>query len=260
MAKANIGLSMLHCLGKPFPSLLRRLRETTLNHVELIDDGWHSLNQTRVRKLKEIGEAKGLAYTLHAPFASINIAAPTEDARRFVFKRLKKSLTFAKELNCRLMLFHPGSRTGISGFYPGMDWKKNIESVRRLLAMSRDHGVRIAVENVPEPYGFLVKNVEQFSQFFHELGEELGMVLDVGHSNINNETHSFLETFGSRIIHVHAHDNDGVHDLHLGIGYGTVNWPQFVEDIKKIRFKGVIMVESYYNVKESVARIRQLLT
>lgn len=260
MAKIDIGLSMLHCLSEPFPSLLQILRKVTLNHVELIDDGWHTLNQRRVRKLKEISEATGLTYTLHAPFASINIAAPAEDIRNFVFKRLEKSLAFAESLRCRLMLFHPGLRTGISGFYPGMDWKINIESVRRLLALSKEYGVEVAIENVPEPYGFLVKNVEQFSQFFNELGEDISLVLDVGHSNISSHTHAFIETFGNRLVHVHAHDNDGKHDLHLGIGYGTVNWHQFAEDIKKVGFRGVVMVESYFNVEESIATMQRLLT
>lgn len=260
MAKTNIGLSMLHCLGEPFSSLCQRLRKVTVNYVELIDDGWHRLNQERVKKLKEIGESQGLAYTLHSPFASINIAAPAGDMRNFFLKRLEKSMDFARQLECRLMVFHPGLRTGISDFYPGVDWKTNIESVQKLLQLSRKHGVEIAIENVPEQFGFLVANVEQFSRFFNELGEDIGLVLDVGHSNINGQTHAFIETFVEKIVHVHAHDNDGKQDLHLGVGSGATNWQQFAEDIKKIRFKGIVMVESYYNIKESIATLQKLLT
>lgn len=260
MAKTDIGLSMLHCLGEPFSSLCQRLQEITVNRVELIDDGWHRLNQERVKKLKKIGESQGLAYTLHAPFSSINIAAPAEDMRNFFLKRLGESMDFARRLECRLMVFHPGLRTGISDFYPGVDWKTNIESAQKLLQLSKKHGVEIAVENVPEQFGFLVANVEQFSRFFNELDEEIGLVLDVGHSNINGQTHAFVEAFREKIVHVHVHDNDGKQDLHLGVGSGTVNWQQFAEDIKKIRFKGIVMLESYYNIKESIATLQKLLT
>ncbi len=256
----DIGLSMLHCLGEPFPNLRRRLQKVTVGHIELIDDGWHRFNQKRVENLKEIGESRNLTYTLHAPFASINIATPIKDLRNFIFKRLEKSMIFAKHLNCTLWVFHPGLRTGISGFYPEMDWKINIESVRRLLSLSRKHKVEIAIENCPEPFGFLVKNVEQFSQFLNELGEDIGLVLDIGHSNINGQTHDFIEAFGKKIVHVHAHDNDGKHDLHLGVGYGTVNWQQFAGDIKRIGFKGIVMVESCQHTEESVSKLQELLT
>lgn len=260
VAKIDVGLSMLHCLGEPFSSLCKRLQEVKVENVELVNDGWHALNRARVDKLRKIGEAYGLAYTLHAPFADINIAAPAESMRKFVMKRLEKSMVFAQNLKCRLMVFHPGLRTGISGFYPGLDWKTNVESVRKLLALSRKIGVEIAIENCPEPFGFLVKNVEQFSRFYDELGEDIDLALDVGHSNINGQTHAFMEAFGEKIRHIHAHDNDGKHDLHLGVGYGTVNWQQFAEGIRKTGFNGVVMVESCLNLEESIATLQRLLT
>ena len=195
LARIPVGLSMLYCLGEPFPSLRERLQKAAVEHVELVNDGWHTLDQERVTELKGIGESKGLTYTLHAPFADINIAAPDQDTRNFVINRLEESMKLARLLECRLMVFHPGMRTGISGFYPGADWKINIESVRRLLKLSRCHGVEVAIENCPEPFGFLLKNIEQFSRFFNELGEDLGLVLDVGHSNISGQTHAFIEAF-----------------------------------------------------------------
>lgn len=260
LGRISIGLSMLYCLGEPFSSLRQRLQKTAVEHVELVDDGWHALDRKRVSTLKEIGESKGLTYTLHAPFADINIAAPARDVRNFVIGRLEKSMKLARLLECRLMVFHPGLRTGISSFYPGAEWKINIESVRRLLAFSRCHGVEIAIENCPEPFGFLLKNVEQFSRFFGDLDEDLGLVLDVGHSNISGQTHTFIEAFGGKIVHVHAHDNEGKHDQHLGVGSGTVDWNQFAEDIKKAGFNGTVVVESCSNMDESIDTLRKLLT
>jgi len=213
-----------------------------------------------VEKLKEIGSSQELTYTLHAPFASMNIAAPAEDMRNFVLKRLQKSMIFARSLECHLMVFHPGFRTGISGFYPGMDWKTNIKSVEALLELSRQHEVKIAVENCPEPYGFLLKNVEQFSRFFKELGENVSLVLDVGHSNITSQTLQLMKSFSEKIVHIHAHDNDGKQDLHQGVGYGTVNWQEFAESLKNIRFEGLVMVESYKNIGESIETLEKLFT
>ncbi|UCE95479.1 MAG: sugar phosphate isomerase/epimerase [Candidatus Bathyarchaeota archaeon] len=259
MAKIDIGLSMLHWLGKPFSSLCQRLREVAVQHIELIDDGWHALSEERVRQLKNIGDSQGLIYTMHAPFANINIAAPAEDMRNFILKRLEKSMDFAGRLECRLLVIHPGLHTGISSFYPDLDWKVNIESAHKLVTLSRKHGVELALENCPEPYGFLLKDVIQLSRFFNDMNEEIGLVLDVGHSNINGQTRALMETFSKKIVHIHAHDNDGKHDLHLGVGHGTVDWQQFAVDIKRIRYGGLIMVESYSNIEESIVRLQRLL-
>ena len=158
------------------------------------------------------------------------------------------------------MVFHPGWRTGISSFYPGLDWKTNIKSVRKLLELSKKYDVNLLLENCPEPYGFLVKNVEQFSRFFTELGENIKLALDVGHSNINGQTRRFITAFGKKIAHIHAHDNDGKHDLHLGVGHGTVNWQQFATDIKKIGYKGIVSIESFNDVQESIGKLEKLLT
>ena len=260
MVKIDIGLSMLHCLGEPFSSLCKRLQCVPVRHIELVDDGWHTPRQERVRELKEIGDSQDLAFTLHAPFASINIAAQAQESRNFFLRRLEKSMSFAQRLNCNLMVFHPGWRTGISSFYPGLDWKTNIKSVRKLLELSKKYDVNLLLENCPEPYGFLVKNVEQFSRFFTELGENIKLALDVGHSNINGQTRRFITAFGKKIAHIHAHDNDGKHDLHLGVGHGTVNWQQFATDIKKIGYKGIVSIESFNDVQESIEKLEKLLT
>jgi len=169
-------------------------------------------------------------------------------------------MIFAQHLECQLMVFHPGLRTGISGFYPGADWKVNIESVQNLLKLSTKYGVRIAIENVPRRYGFLLAGVEQFSRFFNELGEDIGLVLDIGHSHLNGQTHALIEAFGKKIVHVHAHDNNGKHDLHLGVGCGTVNWQQVGRSIRRTRFEGFVMVESYKHMKKGIETLQKIFT
>jgi sugar phosphate isomerase/epimerase len=255
----GVGLSMLHSLGQPFSVLCQKLRTTRVRRVELVDDGLHALAKDRIETLREIRDTQSLSFTLHSPFANINIAAPAVDMRRFILRRVEKSMIFARQLECALMIFHPGLRTGISSFYPGVDWRTNIASVRTLLALSTKYGVDLAIENVPKPYGFLVRGVEQFTRFLEELNEEIGVAFDVGHSNINGDTHEFLSILGRKVVHVHAHDNDGEHDLHLGVGRGTVNWTAFATDLKKTGFTGTVMVESYSDVNESVAVLERLL-
>ena len=258
--KPEIGLSMLFCLGETFHSLLKHLREVDVRHVEIVDEGSHALNSRRIKSLKKVAEAHDLDFVVHAPFAGINIAVPSPVLRRTILKRLEKSIIYAGQLDCRLWLFHPGLQTGVSHFYPGRDWQLNLDSVRALLKIGRKEGVEIAIENVPEPYPFVMKNVRGFSRFYNELNDDIGMVLDVAHANLNHQIQDFIRKFPEKIVHIHVSDNDGAHDLHLGIGHGTIDWESVAKEIKKAEYGNVIMLESIEHVEESLETLRKLFT
>jgi sugar phosphate isomerase/epimerase len=258
--KPEIGLSMLFCLGEPFHSLLKHLQEVDVRHVEIVDEGSHALNNRRIKSLKKMTEAHDLDFVVHAPFAGINIAVPSPVLRRTILKRLEKSIFYAGQLDCRLWLFHPGLQTGVSHFYPGRDWQLNLDSVRTLLKIGRKEGVEIAIENVPEPFPFVMKNVQDFSRFYNELDDDIGMVLDVAHANLNRQIQDFIRQFSEKIVHMHVSDNDGAHDLHLGIGYGSINWETVAKEIKKAKYSNVIMLESIEYVEESLQTLRKLFT
>ena len=258
MVKPEIGLSMLYCLNEPFKSLLNRLCEVDVKHIELPDEGLHTLNKRRVKNLREIAEAHNLDFVVHAPWAGINIATPSPVLRRTILKRLEKSLVYAGQLGCRLWLFHPGSRTGLSHIYPGKDWQQNLESVRTLLRIARREGVVIAIENTPEPFPSLMKSVGDFLRFYEDLGDDIGMVLDVAHANLNNQIQDFIKQFSKKIVHMHVSDNDGANDLHLGIGYGNIDWENVAKLVKEAEYSNLIMLESAEHVKESLQVLRKL--
>jgi len=258
--KPQIGLSMLFCLGEPFPSLLKHLQKVDVRHVEIVDEGSHTLNDRRVKALKKVAQSKDLDIAVHAPFAGINIALPSQVLRRAILKRLKRSISYAGQLDCRLWLFHPGLQTGVSHFYPGRDWQLNLDSVRALLKIGRKEGVEIAIENVPEPHPFILKSVQDFSRFYDELNDDIGLVLDVAHANLSRQIQDFLRQFSEKIVHMHVSDNDGAYDLHLGIGYGSIDWESVAKAVKEAKYGNVIMLESIEYVEESLQTLRKLFT
>jgi len=236
------------------------LLKTETAYIEIIDDGFHTLNKQRVSMLKNIGRSYDLKYSVHTPFADINIASPSKPILKAMLKRLEKSIAYANDLDAYMWVFHPGLKTGISMFYPGMEWLQNLKTARLLLRIANDYGVKIAIENVPEPYPFLIKGVEDFTKFYDEIDENIDLVLDIGHANINGQTERFLTTFAEKIAHIHAHDNDGKDDQHLGIGYGTVDWKNIANLLKRISYNKVIVIESVEHIEESMQRAKQLFT
>jgi len=258
MVKPEIGLSMLYCLGEPFKKMTEHLSKAEKTYIEIIDDGFHTLNKPRVSILKTIGESYDLKYSVHAPFADINIASPSKLMLRAMLKRLERSVTCANDLNAQVWVFHPGLKTGVSMFYPGMDWLQNLKTTQSLFRIAANYGVKVAVENVPEPYPFVMKSVEDFTRFYNEIEENIGFVLDIGHANLIGQTERFLTTFSDKIVHIHAHDNDGKGDQHLGIGHGTVDWDKVATLIKRISYREVVVVESFEHIENSLRRLKQL--
>jgi sugar phosphate isomerase/epimerase len=260
MAQIKIGLSMLFCLSEGFPLMLKHLEQLDTHYVELVDDGLHALDDKRVEALNYMAGTLNIEFALHAPFADINIATLDYKLRRFVIRRLERSIQHAHQLDCPLWVFHPGSPSAISSFYPGLDWRINLEAVKTLLELGRKHNVKIAIENTPEPFPSLMKSTNDFSRFYEELGEDIGLALDIGHANLNGQTKEFMSRFRDKIVHIHVSDNDGKQDLHLGVGKGTVDWQEFVQAVKRMQFHGVVMIESVQDAKQSLQVLREFFS
>ena len=240
--------------------MLKELETVDAENVEIVDDGRHALDETRVKSLKKIIKKRGFTTSVHAPFIDVNIALPSETARTAVLARLKRSLQFSSELGSNYWVFHPGLQTGNSNFTPDLDWELNLESVRELLSAAREFGVNATIENGLHPLPFLMKTADDFTRFYKDLGEtNLGITFDLGHANVNSQINEFFEKLPERIVHAHLHDNHGRNDEHLGLGDGNIDWQKTVAAFKKIGYKGTLVVESAKNVEESVQKLKTLL-
>lgn len=257
MANPKIGLSMLYMLGQPFKKMVQEIPNVKTKHIELVDDGGHTLDKKRAAELRSIGEEYNVKFAVHAPFAGVNIALHPGYLLNATLKRLKESIVNSAILNCRIWIFHPGLKSGISDFYPGQDWTRNLENVRLLSKFAEELGVKVAVENIMKP--FVLKSVDDFRRFYAEIDVDVGLALDTGHANLTGEVDGFLKAFPDKLVHVHAHDNLGKTDQHLGIGYGTVDWQSFGRLLKKTSFDGILIVESVEHLDESIEKLDQLL-
>jgi len=259
MLRAKVGVSMLFCLGEPFSRMVKRLGTVETRYVEIVDDGVQELSKQRVTVLKEAAKSYSLDYTVHAPFADINIASPSNTILGASLKRLKQSMAYANELDAKVWVFHPGAKTGISQFYPGAEWKQNVLSIKEIYRSAEEYGLNIASENLPAKYWFMMHSPEEFMRFYRETNLPLGIALDLGHANLEGQIDPFFNLLADKIVHIHASDNDGSDDQHLGIGKGKIDYDAFKQNIDKIGYDKTIVIESITNVPETVRRLKQLL-
>ena len=259
MPKPKIGLSMLYCLSNPFNTMIKQLTTVQTPYIEIVDEGLHQLNSKRVAQLNETAKTHNLTYSVHAPFADLNIASPSKPILKATMKRLKQSLTYAYQLNAYLWVFHPGNKSGISSFYPQQDWKQNIQSTKQLQRLAEEYGIQIAMENLPEKYNFLLSKPQDFQRFYNETSlNNIGIVLDTGHANLENLIQPFLQQIPEKIAHIHISDNHGAIDEHLGLGNGNINWQQFTTTLKQTGFHGTVLTEAVFNHQETLQKLQQL--
>jgi len=259
MSKPKVGVSMLYCLGEPFNRMVKRLGTMDTKYIEILDDGTHDLDKKRITLLKEASKSYNLTYSLHAPFADVNIASPIKPLLDASLKRLKQSLANASAIDAKMWVFHPGQRTGIAGFYPGADFKQMCQSIKKVYAVAEEYGINIALENLPAKYWFLMNTPEEFQKMYKETNLPIGITLDLGHANLEGQIQPFFNLLADKIVHIHASNNDGSEDQHYGVEDGNIDYNLFAETLNKIGYDKTVVVESMHKVPQSIQKLKQLL-
>ena len=255
----RIGVSSLFLIGRPFEAVIDSIEKFDVDTWELVDEDTHRLDERRVQRLNEKRRSLKLNFTVHCPFADVNIAKFNTDLRKHLLKRLLKSVEYASLLEAKFWICHPGARTALSYVHPGQDWVYNLEVIEVLSRKAEDLGTNLIVENMPNPFPFLMKTASDFDRFYSDFRSEApDIALDIGHAHTSNQVTKFLDKWRHRIVHIHAHDNYGRSDEHNGIGHGTVDWQRVASKLLRLNYNGSVIVESIERVDESLTKIRKL--
>jgi sugar phosphate isomerase/epimerase len=123
---------------------------------------------------------------------------------------------------------------------------------------SEQCGVGVMIENLPGDFN----TPEQLGELLDPL-PELGLHLDIGHANLlvpYNMTESILQAYGSRLRHVHLHDNKGGGaDLHLALGCGNVDVSRSIRALAECGYDGTITLEVFSPDREYLRYSRDVL-
>ena len=160
-------------------------------------------------------------------------------------------MAYANELDAKVWVFHPGAKTRHQPILRGAEWKQNVRSIQELYLASEEYGLNIALENLPGKYWFLMHKPEEFTRFYRETNLPIGIVLDLGHAHLEGQIEPFFNLLADKMVHMHASDNDGSDDQHLGIGKGKIDYEWFKQTVNKIGYDKSVIIESITDVPES---------
>jgi len=117
-----------------------------------------------------------------------------------------------------------------------------LERVKRVVEAAEKSGVNIAVENL--------KRAEYPPYVLDQIqSPRLGFCFDSGHQHCRTPDVDWLSLYGSRLITVHLHDNEGAKpdredpDQHRLPFDGTVDWPRTMRKIAETGHRGAAAIE-----------------
>jgi sugar phosphate isomerase/epimerase len=212
--------------------ILRLIRSGGFENIELWGMSPH-LSLDKPEKLKNISRIindLGIKVrSMHAPFYRtiwdafsghwLSLSDPDAGRRREALDMAAKAIKASEIFGHRVLVLH----CGFSEKKKSRDGKNLVGSIRKLIEISRDYGVKLALENGPDSYGGVSSALEIIQEFDPE---SLGFCLDLGHANLEpgmNPARA-IKRIGLRLANLHVSDNYGKTDEHNPPGQGNIAW------------------------------------
>jgi len=262
MIMAIVGLSALYIIlkGEPFENLIKDItseREKNENPDvwEIVDEDQHSLIHKNLKSIQDLS-SQGYFFTVHSPYTGLNIADLDALRRRESLAKLKRSIDSAAKIEAKALVLHPGLKAKDQTIAERL----NEESILTLYDYAESFGLTLALENmIPNTQCFMTKP-KDFEDFLERTRIRLKITFDIGHAHVGNLVNEFVSKLSDKFTIIHAHDNNGMRDEHLGIGYGSIDWDRFTNQITEHDFRGIYIVESVEKPYESIVRLREMLS
>ncbi|MBR3868191.1 MAG: sugar phosphate isomerase/epimerase [Clostridia bacterium] len=190
------------------------------------------------RKLKQIGLDNGIVCNQsHAPFPS---------AVREIRSYFKRAIECTAEAGGKICIIHPENNKSA---------QENAEMYFELLPFAKEHGVKIATENMwnwddskDESSFAACATSESFVEHIDAVNDEFFVAcLDIGHAEMRGSGSGdaeMIRALGSRLQALHIHDNDKWHDSHQIPFSMSIDFNAVVRALQDIDYQGYFTLEA----------------
>ena len=208
----------------------------------------HPLNKSDyvsyAKMLRKVGEDNGIRCNQsHAPF-------PVRDQVKRSF--LKRAIECTAVAGGDICVIHPDN---------DLSPEENAEFYFELLPFAKEHGVKIATENMWNYnttnwtiIDAACSNEKSFVDHLNAVNDDyLVACLDIGHAEIrslNTSAVKMIKAIGSKLQALHIHDIDFVHDNHQIPFSLNIDFDPIVKALKEINYEGYFTLEACYYLND----------
>lgn len=205
-----------------------------------------------IRDLGSWLTASGLfLHSVHAPIVdglvngqwgvALSTAATDSASRMRTIREAEAALSMAQTVPFEFLVVHLGLPDSLAPPRGDNDRAAARRSVEELHALAEKHGVRLALEVMPNRLSTAEALIDLIDNDL-EL-PDVGLCLDYGHAFLMGDVADTIEIAAGHLLTSHIHDNDGKADAHLVPFEGRLDWSTAVMTTQKVGYEGVWMME-----------------
>ena len=199
------------------------------------------------RRLKQVGLDNGIICNQsHAPF-------PVRE--KAIRDHLKRAIECSAEAGAEICVIHPDNHKSA---------EENAEMYFELLPFAKDHGVKIATENMwnwdhteDHAKAAACSHHLDFKAHIDAVNDPfLVACLDIGHAEmrgLDTTSEDMIHTLGASLQALHIHDNDLWHDSHELPFSMNIDFTKVVKALKEIDYKGYFTLEADHYIHKFTA-------
>lgn len=196
--------------------------------------------------------ASGLfLHSVHAPIVdglvngqwgtALSTAASDAERRARAIREAEAALSLAQTVPFEFLVVHLGVPDSLAPPRGDNDRASARRSVEDLHALATKHGVRLALEVMPNRLSTAEALIDLIDNDLDL--PDVGLCLDYGHAFLMGDLADTIEIAAGHLVTSHIHDNDGKSDAHLVPFEGRIDWATAVMTTQKVGYEGVWMLE-----------------
>ena len=168
---------------------------------------------------------------IHTPFEGINNLWLDNLDGNALTEHLLECLIDCGDFKIPVMVMHLSG-----GENPPAFNKLGLNRIKRIVEKAEQCGIKVALENTrkTEYLRFVLDQIDS---------PYLGFCYDSGHHKCRTPNDDLLFLYGSRLMSLHLHDNDGTDDEHRLPFDGKIDWSETMRKIAKTGYQGAIALE-----------------
>lgn len=210
---------------------------------------------------KTILKDSSLKSTLHSTMYDINLATLNPWLKDGNIACYKKSIDLASFLESEVIVVHGGfipdefANGPLKDHFRELAEKHLIETLYELAEYGVKKQVKVAVENAPvEPRYPFIDSPESHRNLIESINHpNLGALIDIAHASLRGiDIPAYLKHLRPYLFEIHAHNNLGKKDDHLGLHHGVIDYNTILSypEIRGIPF--IMEIHSYEEVMETL--------
>lgn len=229
--------------------LFETLRNNGIESIELFAQKPHCdlMSDKHILICKKIEDDLGMRInSIHLPIyfnrtadvndrRKIEICSSDNNTRTRSVREIISQIEMAQSLGIPIAVLH----TGLTGSYEG-EIEYLLESLYLIDETAKKGNLLIALENHTTEFvtiDVLISLIQKVDS------NNLGICLDVGHSNIFSNYIGDLNKARRYLFSLHLHDNNGDEDEHLFPYEGGIDFDYIIGFLRRSRFEGVVTLE-----------------